>query len=70
MDTDFMDRLVAKIDFECGKMLFTDIDRVPHMNSVWSTRHVALTVFPKGEAGRSPNLRKRRRGTLTSSSPY
>ena len=37
-------------------MLFTDIDRVPHVNSVSSTGHVALTVFPKGEAGRSPNL--------------
>jgi hypothetical protein len=33
LGTDFMDRLGAKIDFECGKMLFTDIDRVPHVNS-------------------------------------
>jgi hypothetical protein len=68
LGTDFMDRLDAKIDFECGKMLFTDIDGVPHVNSFSSTGHVALTVFPKGEAERSPNLRKRRRGTQKSSS--
>jgi len=40
-------------------MLFTDIDRVPHVNSLSSTGHVALTVFPKGEAGRSPQLKKK-----------
>ena len=40
-------------------MLFTDIDRVSHANSVSSTGHVALTVFPKGEAGRSPQLKKK-----------
>jgi len=40
-------------------MLFTDVDRVPHVNSVSSTGHVALTVFPKGEAGRSPQLKKK-----------
>jgi len=59
MGTDFMDRLGVKIDFERGKMLFTDVDSVPHVNSVSSIGHVALTVFPKGEAGRSPKLTKK-----------
>ena len=45
LGTDFMNRLCAKIDFECGKMLFTNIDKVPHVNSVSSTGHVALSVF-------------------------
>ena len=53
-----MDRLGAKIDFECGKMLFTDIDGVSHVKSVSLTGHVALTVFPKGEVGRSPQLKE------------
>jgi len=50
LGTDFMDRLGAKIDFERGKMLFTDVDRVPYVNGVSLTGHMALTVFPKGEA--------------------
>ena len=54
LGTDFMDRLGAKIEFECGKILLTDINRVPQENGVSSTGHVAFTVFPKGEAGRSP----------------
>jgi len=58
LGTDFMIRLGDKINFECGKMLFTNIDKVPHVNSVSLTGHVALTVFPKGEAERSPNLKK------------
>jgi len=59
LGTDFMDRLGAKIDFERGKKLFTDVDRVPHVDSVSSTGHVALTVFSKGEAGRSRLLKKK-----------
>ena len=51
-----MDQLGANIDFEFGKMLFNG--RVPHMNRVSSTGHVVLAVFSKGEAGRSPRLRK------------
>jgi len=51
--------LVAKIDFECGKMSCTGIDRLPHVNSVTSTGHVALTVFPKDEAGRSPQVKEK-----------
>jgi len=59
LGTDFMERLNAKIDFKCGKMSFTGIDRVPHVNSVSSTRHVALTVFPWGEEGRSPQVKEK-----------
>jgi len=40
-------------------MLFTDVDRVPHVDSVSSTGHVALTVFPKGEAGHSPQIKRK-----------
>jgi len=59
LGTDFMDRLGAKIDFERSKMLFTDVDSVPHVDSVSSTGHVALTVFPKGEAGHSPQIKRK-----------
>ena len=59
LGNDFMDRLGAKIDFECGKLSFTGIDRVPHVNSVSSTGHVALTVFLRGEAGRSPQVKEK-----------
>jgi len=45
LGTVFTDKLGAKMDFECGKMLFTDIGRVPHVNSISSTGHVVLTVF-------------------------
>ena len=45
LGTDFMNQLGAKIDFECGKMLLTDINKVPHVNSFSSTGHVALSVF-------------------------
>jgi len=54
LGTDFKNRLGAKVDFKCGKMLFTDINKVPHVNSVSSTGHVALTEFFKGEGERSP----------------
>ena len=63
LSTDFMDRLGAKIEFECGKMLLTDIGRVPHVNSISSTGHVVLTVFSEGEAGRSLQPKKSRHGT-------
>jgi len=59
LGTDFMDRLGAKIDFECGKMSFAGIDRVPQVNSVSSIGHVVLTVFPRGEAGRSPQVKEK-----------
>jgi len=34
LGNDFMDRLGAKIDFECGKMSFTGIDRTRGTHSV------------------------------------
>jgi len=52
-----MERLGAKIDFECGK-IFTVIDRGTHVNRLSSTGHVALTVFPKGETERSQLKKK------------
>ena len=59
LGTDFMDRLGAKIDFECGKLSFTGIDRVTHVNSLSSTGHVVLTVFPRGQGGRSPQVKEK-----------
>ena len=49
--TDFMNRLGTVIDFECGKMTLTNIDRVAQACGAPPTRHSALTLFSGSKAG-------------------
>ena len=58
LGTDFLDRLGARIDFECGQMTLTGIGLVPRVHCIPSTEHVALTAFSEGKAGRSPQPKK------------
>ena len=49
---DFMTKLGAIIDFECGKLLLTGNRKVPRVYSVPPTGHMAHTVFSETKAGR------------------
>jgi len=51
---DFIKGSGATIDFQCCKMSFADVGRVPHMCKELFTGHAALTVFAKGKEGHSP----------------
>ena len=58
LDTDFLDRLGARVDFKCGQMTLTGIEVVPRVHCIPSTEHVALTAFSEGKEGRSPQPKK------------
>ena len=56
--TDFLERAGAIISFECAKISFSDIGKVPHVHSVSPARHPALTVFTRGKEGHRPQPRQ------------
>ena len=58
LGTDFVNRLGARIDCECGQTTLTGIGLVPRVHCIPSTEHVALTAFSEGKAGRSPQPKK------------
>ena len=53
-----MDRLGAIVDFECGELSLTGVDKMLRVGSIPVKRHAALTVFPEGNAGRNPHPTK------------
>ena len=53
LDTDFLEKLGAVIDFESGKMSLSDIGRAPKEYSDSPAKYTAHTVFTGGKAGRS-----------------
>ena len=52
LGTDYLDR-VGAIDFECGELSPTSVDKMLRVCSIPAKRHAALTVFPEGKAGRN-----------------
>ena len=42
--TDYLDRLGAIVDFECGELSLTGVDKMPRVCSIPVKRHEALTV--------------------------
>jgi len=48
LGTDFLEKLGAVIDFECGKMSLADIGRASQVYSVPPAKHTAHTVFTGG----------------------
>ena len=61
--TDFLERAGAIISFECGKISFSDIGKLPHVYSVSHARHAALSVFTRGKKGHRPQPRQEARQT-------
>jgi hypothetical protein len=53
LGTDFFEKTGAEINFECGKMSLTDIDKVSRMYSVPPAGHASLTVFAKDKVRHS-----------------
>jgi len=53
-----LERLGAIVDFECGELLPTGVDKMPRVCNIPVKRHAALTVFPEGKAGRNPQPTK------------
>ena len=67
-----MDGLGYIVDFECGEISLTGIDKTLSVCSIPAKRHAALTVFPEGKAGRNPQPTKkevRRMGEQLPASP-
>jgi len=58
LGTDFLGKTGAVVNFECSEMSFSDIGNVPRACSVSRAEHTALTVFTRGKAERSPQLRQ------------
>jgi hypothetical protein len=58
LGTNFLDRISAIVDFECGEKSLTGIDEMPCVYSIPPTKHAALTVFSEGKAGRNPPSKK------------
>jgi len=69
LGTDFLDRLGARIDFECGQMTLTGIRVVLHVHCIPSTEHVALTAFSEGKEGCSPQPKKCEAGHMDEQLP-
>jgi hypothetical protein len=55
---DFFEKTGAEINFECGKMSLTDIDKVSRVYSVSPVGHASLTVFAEGKERHSPQPSK------------
>ena len=58
LGTDYLDGLGYIVDFECGEISLTGIDKTLSVCSIPAKRHAALTVFPEGKAGRNPQPTK------------
>jgi len=58
LGTDYLDRLGTIVDFECGELSLSGVDKMPRVCSIAVKRHAALTVFPEGKAGRNPQPTK------------
>jgi hypothetical protein len=54
LGADFMDRAGVTIDFGCGKMSLTGIGEAPRADELLPSRRAALTIFPEGKEGHSP----------------
>jgi hypothetical protein len=55
---DFLEKTGAEINFECGKMSLTYIDKVSRVYSVPPAGHATLTVFAEGKVRHSPQPSK------------
>ena len=53
----FFEKTGPVIDFDCAKMSFADVGKVPRAYSVPHAKHSALTVFTGGKLDSSPQLR-------------
>ena len=56
---DFLEEACIVIDFECGKMSFTDISKAPRVHSDTTDEHAVLTVFVQGKEGHSPQPKEK-----------
>ena len=59
LGTDFLNGAGALIDFGCGKMSLTDIEKAPRACEVSPDKGAALTIFTEGKEGHSPQPRLR-----------
>jgi len=51
---DFFEKTVAEINFECGKVSLTDIDKVSWVYRLPPVGHATLTVFSEAKVRHSP----------------
>ena len=59
LGTHFLNEAGALIDFGCGKMSLTDIDKAPRACEISPDKGAALTIFTEGKGGHSPQPRLR-----------
>jgi hypothetical protein len=59
LGTDFLEEAGIVIDFECGKMSFTDICKATSVHSDTRDESAVPTIFVKGKEGRSPQRKEK-----------
>jgi len=69
LGTNYLERLGTIVDFECGELSLTGVDKMSRVCSISVESHAALTGFPEGKAGLNPRPTKQEARTNVRTAP-